>query len=92
MHVEWEEGNSDRKQYHVDIQITGYDRRGLLNEVLQVVNEMKTNMTHVNGKSDRNRIVVIQITILIHNTGHLRKVVERIKQIRDVYTVTRTVQ
>ena len=49
-------------------------------------------MTHVNGKSDRNRIVVIQITILIHNTGHLRKVVERIKQIRDVYTVTRTVQ
>lgn len=92
LHVEWEEGNSDRKQYHVDIQITGYDRRGMLNEVLQVVNEMKTNMTHVNGKSDRNRIVVIQITILIHNTKHLRKVVERIKQIRDVYTVTRTVQ
>ncbi len=92
LHVEWENENTDKKQYHVDIQITGYDRRGLLNEVLQAVNEMKTNITHVNGKSDRNKIAIIQITILIHNTSHLRKIVERIKQIKDVYTVTRTVQ
>lgn len=92
LHVEWENENTDKKQYHVDIQITGYDRRGLLNEVLQAVNETKTNITHVNGKSDRNKMAIIQITILIHNTHHLRKIVERIKQIKDVYTVTRTVQ
>ncbi|MFC4022672.1 RelA/SpoT family protein [Oceanobacillus longus] len=92
LHVMWENGNTENKQYHVDIQITGYDRRGLLNEVLQAVNEMKTNITHVNGKSDRNKMAIIQITILIHNTSHLRKIVERIKQIKDVYTVTRTVQ
>ncbi|WP_249871120.1 RelA/SpoT family protein [Oceanobacillus saliphilus] len=92
LHVEWEDGNTDKKHYHVDIQITGYDRRGLLNEVLQAVNEMKTNIILVNGKSDRNKMAIIQITILIHNTNHLRKIVERIKQIRDVYTVTRTVQ
>ncbi|WP_337019392.1 bifunctional (p)ppGpp synthetase/guanosine-3',5'-bis(diphosphate) 3'-pyrophosphohydrolase [Oceanobacillus massiliensis] len=92
LHVEWENGNTDNKQYHVDIQITGYDRRGLLNEVLQAVNETKTNITHVNGKSDRNKMAIIHITILIHNTNHLRKIVERIKQIKDVYTVTRTVQ
>ncbi|WP_087971777.1 RelA/SpoT family protein [Oceanobacillus rekensis] len=92
LHVEWKNEITDNKQYHVDIQITGYDRRGLLNEVLQAVNEMKTNITHVNGKSDRNKMAIIQITILIHNTNHLRKVVERIKQIKDVYTVTRTVQ
>ena len=92
LHVEWKHENTENKQYHVDIQITGYDRRGLLNEVLQAVNEMKTNITHVNGKSDRNKMAIIQITILIHNTKHLRKIVERIKQIKDVYTVTRTVQ
>ncbi|MFD2046189.1 RelA/SpoT family protein [Ornithinibacillus salinisoli] len=91
LHVEWE-NNQTLKQYHVDLEISGYDRRGLLNEVLQAVNETKTNITHVNGRSDRNKMAVIQITILIHNTDHLRKIVERIKQIKDIYSVSRTVQ
>ncbi|MFC3039161.1 RelA/SpoT family protein [Virgibacillus xinjiangensis] len=91
MHVQWEGTHTDKKQYHVDLEISGYDRRGLLNEVLQGVNETKTNITHVNGRSDRNKMAIIQITLLIHNTGHLRKIVERIKQIKDVYTVTRTI-
>ncbi|HLR41312.1 MAG TPA: bifunctional (p)ppGpp synthetase/guanosine-3',5'-bis(diphosphate) 3'-pyrophosphohydrolase [Virgibacillus sp.] len=90
--VKWKNEQTDKKQYHVDLDISGYDRRGLLNEVLQAVNELKTNITHVNGKSDRNKMAIIHITILIHNTNHLRKVVERIKQIKDVYTVTRTLQ
>ncbi|WP_373892907.1 RelA/SpoT family protein [Virgibacillus natechei] len=89
--VEWENEQTARKQYHVDLEISGYDRRGLLNEVLQAVNETKTNITQVNGRSDKNKMAIIQITILIHNTNHLRKIVERIKQIKEVYTVTRTV-
>ncbi|MDY0396840.1 RelA/SpoT family protein [Virgibacillus halophilus] len=92
LHVEWENDHTELKQYHVDLEISGYDRRGLLNEVLQAVNETKTNITHVNGRSDRNKMALIQITILIHNTNHLRKIVDRLKQIKDVYTVTRTVQ
>jgi len=87
--VEWTNEKTVDKTYHVDLEVFAYDRRGLLNEVLQAVNEMRTNMTHVNGKADRNRIATIQITILIHNTKHLRKIVERIKQIKDVYSVTR---
>ncbi|MGY0694279.1 RelA/SpoT family protein [Virgibacillus sp. FSP13] len=92
LHVQWEKDQTEKKQYHVDLEISGYDRRGLLNEVLQAVNETKTNITQVNGRSDRNKMAIINITILIHNTGHLRKIVERIKQIKDVYTVTRTLQ
>ncbi|MFG6148411.1 RelA/SpoT family protein [Halobacillus sp. B23F22_1] len=90
--VYWEKGPRDTKQYHVDLEIWGYDRRGLLNEVLQAVNETKTNITAVSGKSDRNKMATIHITILIQNTDHLRKIVERIKQIHDVYTVRRVMQ
>ncbi|UOR12211.1 RelA/SpoT family protein [Halobacillus amylolyticus] len=90
--VHWEKGPTNTKQYHVDLEIWGYDRRGLLNEVLQAVNETKTNITAVSGKSDRNKMATIHITILIQNTDHLRKIVERIKQIHDVYTVRRVMQ
>lgn len=73
----------------MEIEISGYDRRGLLNEVLQVVNETKTNISAVSGKSDRNKMATIHMSISIHNISHLHKVVERIKQLRDIYSVRR---
>jgi GTP diphosphokinase / guanosine-3',5'-bis(diphosphate) 3'-diphosphatase len=87
--VEWETTLNDRKEYNVDIEITGYDRRGLLNSVLQAVNEAKTNISAVSGKTDRNKMATINMTIMIHNVAHLHKVVERIKQIPDIYSVRR---
>lgn len=87
--VEWETGLNDRKEYNVEIEIAGFDRRGLLNEVLQAVNETKTNISAVSGRSDRNKAATINMTIAIHNVSHLQKVVDRIKQIPDVYFVRR---
>jgi GTP diphosphokinase / guanosine-3',5'-bis(diphosphate) 3'-diphosphatase len=87
--VEWETGLNDRKEYNVEIEITGFDRRGLLNEVLQAVNESKTDISAVSGKTDRNKMVTITMTISILNVSHLQKIVDRIKQIPDVYAVRR---
>ncbi|MGG5254929.1 RelA/SpoT family protein [Neobacillus sp. SM06] len=87
--VQWESSLNDRKEYNVDIEINGYDRRGLLNEVLQAVNETKTDISAVSGKSDRNKMATINMSIAIHNVSHLQKVVERIKQIPDIYSVRR---
>ncbi|WLV26033.1 bifunctional (p)ppGpp synthetase/guanosine-3',5'-bis(diphosphate) 3'-pyrophosphohydrolase [Aciduricibacillus chroicocephali] len=90
--VRWKNSETNTKQYHLDLEITGFNRRGLLNEVLQVVNEMKTTMTQINGRTDRNKMAVFHITVLINDTEHLRKIVDHLKQIKDVYTVRRTVQ
>lgn len=87
--VEWESSLNDRKEYNVDIEIGGFDRRGLLNEVLQAVNETKTNISAVTGKTDRNKMATINMSIAIHNVAHLQKVVDRIKQIPDIYSVRR---
>jgi GTP diphosphokinase / guanosine-3',5'-bis(diphosphate) 3'-diphosphatase len=87
--VEWESSLNDCKDYNVDIEINGYDRSGLLNEVLQAVNESKTDISAVTGKSDRNKMATISMSIAIHNVSHLHKVVERIKQIPDIYSVRR---
>lgn len=87
--VEWETDCDNKKEYNVDIEISGYDRRGLLNEVLQTVSGTKTNITAVTGKSDRNKMATILMSISIQNIAHLHKVVDKIKQIPDIYAVRR---
>src|SRR5690606_38302949 len=52
--VEWE-ANDESSSYPVDIEITGYDRKGFLNEVLQTVSETKTNISAISGRSDKNK-------------------------------------
>ncbi|MCE7793766.1 bifunctional (p)ppGpp synthetase/guanosine-3',5'-bis(diphosphate) 3'-pyrophosphohydrolase [Salipaludibacillus sp. CUR1] len=87
--VEWEGNHQKPKNYNVDIEISGYDRRALLNDVLQAVAETKTNINAVSGKSDKNKMATINMTISIQNISHLQRVVDRIKQISDIYSVRR---
>lgn len=61
--VEWDQQQNNQKSYSVDLEISGFDRSGLLNEILQVVNETNTSITAVNGKSDRNKMATIHLTI-----------------------------
>jgi GTP diphosphokinase / guanosine-3',5'-bis(diphosphate) 3'-diphosphatase len=88
--VEWE--GEGEQSYHVDIEISGLDRRGLLHEVLQAVSETKTHLTAVSGKADRHGMAKIHMTLLIRNIHHLQSVVERVKRIRDIYSVRRIMQ
>ena len=88
--VEWE--GDMNLNYSVDIEITGMDRRGLLNEVLQAVTETKTNILAVQGRSDKNKMAFISMTISIQNVDHLHKVVERIKRLKDIFSVQRVMQ
>ncbi|WP_280768605.1 RelA/SpoT family protein [Salipaludibacillus daqingensis] len=87
--VEWEDNQQKPKNYNVDIEISGYDRRALLNDVLQAVAETKTNINAVSGKSDKNKMATIHMSISIQNISHLQRVVDRIKQISDIYSVRR---
>ncbi|MEE1133076.1 MAG: bifunctional (p)ppGpp synthetase/guanosine-3',5'-bis(diphosphate) 3'-pyrophosphohydrolase [Caryophanon sp.] len=90
--VEWESNLApNRKEYPVDIEISAFDRPGILNEVMQCVSETKTNINAVNGRSDREKMATIHLTIGISNITHLHKVVERIKQLPDIYSVQRVI-
>jgi GTP pyrophosphokinase len=88
--VEWEQ--SVEANYAVDIEIRGHDRKGLLNEVLSAVAESKTNIAAVSGRSDKNKLALIHMTILIRNIEHLQSVVDKIKRVRDIFSVQRIMQ
>ena len=87
--VEWEDTSSQGQEYDADLQIEGYNRSGLLNEVLQVVNGMTRNLNNVSGKVDNNRMATITLTVGIPNLNHLERIIDKIKMIPDVYNVHR---
>ena len=69
--------------------MTGFDRPALITDVMQVVNETKTQISAVNGRADRDKIATVHLTLQIRDIQHLYKVVDRIKQIPDIYSVQR---
>lgn len=77
------------QEYNVDIEVSGHDRSGFLNEVLNTVSDTKTKIVAVTGKTDKNKLAKIHMTIAINNLNHLHRVVERLKRIKDVYSVRR---
>ena len=88
--VEWE--TDVESSYNVDLEIIGLDRPMILNEVMQAVTETKTDMNAASGRGDRQKRAIMYLTLSIRNVEHLRAVVERIKRVRDVYTVRRIMQ
>ncbi len=89
---EWEHGViPEKKEYPVDIEVSAFDRPGILNEIMQIVSETKTNILAVSGRADRDKMATIHLTISISNISHLHKVVERIKQTPDIYSVQRVI-
>ncbi|MFC5603993.1 RelA/SpoT family protein [Sporosarcina koreensis] len=90
--VEWAvDSNNERKEFQVDIEISAFDRQGLLNEVMMMVADSKTPIVAVSGKADRDKLAKISMTIKITDISHLHRIVDRIKQIRDIYSVQRVI-
>ncbi|SFH67763.1 RelA/SpoT family protein [Pisciglobus halotolerans] len=87
--VEWEDTTLEGQEYDAELQVEGFNRSGLLNEILQVVNAHSKNLNNVNGKVDNNKMVVITLTIGIQNLHQLEKMADKIKSIPDVYSVRR---
>ena len=87
--VEWEGTGTDHIDYDTELKVEGYNRSGLLNEVLHVVNTMTKNLNSVNGKVDSNKVATITLRIGIQNLAQLDNIVDKIKIIPDVYSVHR---
>ena len=89
--VDWEDTANTSQQYDTELVVEGYNRNGLLNEVLNVINSTTKSLSSVNGKVDANKIATISVNIGIMNTQQLDFIVDKIKQIPDVYSVRRVI-
>lgn len=87
--VDWVQSKNKDRKYQADLEIRGYDRQGLVNEILNVVASTKFPITGVNAKADEDKNAKINISVMVQNTTDLHRVVDKLKQLPDVYSVER---
>lgn len=89
--VSWNVVSDDRTHYNTDLEIQGYNRSGLLNDVLQTINNTTKQLNSINGRIDHNKMATIDVTVGIRDKVHLQRVIDNIKRVPDVYVVKRTI-
>ena len=89
--VSWNVVSDDRTHYNTDLEIQGYNRSGLLNDVLQAINNTTKQLHSINGRIDHNKMATIDVTVGIRDKVHLQRVLDNIKRVPDVYVVKRTI-
>lgn len=85
--VYWEE--QPRSNYPVRIELTGLDRTGLLQDVVQLLAENKLNISSLQARTDRNHTAAVTFTIVVRDRQHLEAIMQRLVRIRDVFSVHR---
>ncbi|MGY3750069.1 RelA/SpoT family protein [Vagococcus acidifermentans] len=89
--VEWEDAAvSGSQEYNADLEVYGYNRSGLLQDILTVVNATTKNLLGVEARPTKNKMAVIHLTVAIQNLSHLERIVDKIKSVPEVYSVRRT--
>jgi GTP pyrophosphokinase len=85
--VEWGE---EKQTFPVQIQISAYDRSGLLHDVTGVIANKDINLAAVStGKRDRYNILPVYATIEIPDLATLTRVLAKIEQIPNVIETKR---
>jgi GTP diphosphokinase / guanosine-3',5'-bis(diphosphate) 3'-diphosphatase len=73
----------------VDIEIEANDRSGLLQDILAVSAELKTQISSVNARAKRDKTAMISLTAQIADLDHLQKLLRKLQHIKDVRNVWR---
>lgn len=89
--IEAQWGNVHNYQYVVRLEVFGYNRNGLLNDILQVVNKVTNSLNNINGRMDQNDMVHVSMAVGVRNLAHLKDIINKINNVPDVYNVKRVI-
>lgn len=87
--VSWANEPGDRTIYSAILTVQGYNRAGLLTNILNAVNNVTKTVSSVNGQVDNNKMATISLSVGIRNLEQLERLINTIKNIPDVYLVKR---
>lgn len=91
--VEW--GDTDKQQttlYPVDIQLTAYDRQGLLRDITTMVANEKINIIATNSITNKeDNIVKMMLTLEVPDANQLSRVLAKLDSLINVIEVSRKI-
>lgn len=85
--VEWDYGGSE--MYEVNMEITAYDRTGIMAEIMATLAEMKISILSVNAKTNDTKNVTIHMGVNIKDLAQFEFIATKIRRLKDVYSVER---
>ncbi len=80
-----------KASYSAEIQVKATDRNGILAEVASKVTESNIGLLSLNARSNKEKVVTINMTLEISNIEQLKELMKKLKKIKsvtDVYRVT----
>jgi GTP pyrophosphokinase len=83
-------GIDEEKHYEIDLDVTGTDRMGIINDITRIVSaEQKTNITSMNIGTE-NGLFRGKIGLLVSNKHQAEKIIELFLKIEGVIRVSRS--
>ena len=86
--IQWA-NNPSGKSYSTTIRVETQDKQGMLKDIIGAVSDNNTNINYANVKSKQNNIGIVELGIELDNVETLKKVINCIQAIPDVYSVKR---
>lgn len=85
--VYWYE--AEKTKYHVDIEIYGNERNGLLADIIKEIENTKSRLLAVTSKANKEKIALTEVTVEVENIEELNKILKQLRKIDSVYEVKR---
>lgn len=87
LEVEW--GKAENQAFPVALIINAWDRKGLLQEVMNVMGEQRANILAIHGSGLKDGSAQVNLTVEVNNLQHLNRISEKLKSIKSVLEVSR---
>ena len=87
INVAW--GSRTLASYPVRIEFVGMDRPGLLQDVIQALAEIKTNITSLKARTTKEQEAHFNFTIVVRDLAHCERALAKLHKIRDTLSVKR---
>ncbi|HEY2474522.1 MAG TPA: bifunctional (p)ppGpp synthetase/guanosine-3',5'-bis(diphosphate) 3'-pyrophosphohydrolase [Candidatus Cybelea sp.] len=90
MQAQWVTGTD--LTHLVDVEVEADDRTQLLQDIMAVFSELKTQVSSVNARVRKDGVAVASLTVQIHDLDHLHNLITKLqtlKNVRRVYRVTK---
>jgi len=88
MEIHWG-GENNNRTYSTTIRVETLDKIGLLKDIIAAVSDNNTNINFANVKAKNNKVGIIELGIELDNVATLKKVINSIQALPDVYSVKR---